>query len=467
MAITQHINTHSASAKSKSKFGVLALIFLSVVINYMDRTNISVAAQAISDDLELSKVQMGIIFSAFAWTYSIMQIPGGMLVDSIRIRLLYPFILVAWSLATIVQGLLSSFSAIVGCRMAIGFFEAPSYPANNKIVTQWFAEQERAGAIAVYTSGQFIGLAFLMPVLALIQQWFGWRGLFFISGGIGIIWAGVWYLLYRDPAVQSESNTDNQDAITGDTPQKLHNDRQTTDPSQAQATASWRNLKIAFSSRKLWGIYIGQFCLGGTLIFFLTWFPTYLAEYRGLSELNTGFIASIPFLAAFCGVLLSGFLSDWLVRKGVSNEVARKAPIIVGLLLSSTVILANYVESTQWVTFFLSVTFFGNGLASINWVFVSLIAPKHMVGLVGGCFNFIGGLSAVTVPIAIGYLAKDGDFRPALILVACLALVGLCSYLFLVGKVEQIQLPPLDTSDGPLSDTPVIHQHPSSSGETK
>ncbi|AEE22585.1 major facilitator superfamily MFS_1 [Glaciecola sp. 4H-3-7+YE-5] len=457
MATTQQINSSSAAAKSKSKFGVLALIFLSVVINYMDRTNISVAAQAISDDLELSKVQMGIIFSAFAWTYSIMQIPGGMLVDSIRIRLLYPFILVAWSAATIVQGLLSSFAAIVGCRMAIGFFEAPSYPANNKIVTQWFAEQERAGAIAVYTSGQFIGLAFLMPVLAIIQQWFGWRGLFFISGGIGIIWAGVWYLLYRDPVPESEASSTDSEASSNDNNKEY----------QVQAAANWNNLKIAFSSRKLWGIYIGQFCLGGTLIFFLTWFPTYLAEYRGLSELNTGFVASIPFLAAFCGVLLSGFVSDWLVRKGVSNEVARKAPIIIGLLLSSSVIFANYVESTQWVTFFLSVTFFGNGLASINWVFVSLIAPKHMVGLVGGCFNFIGGLSAVTVPIAIGYLAKDGDFKPALMLVACLAVIGLCSYLFLVGKVEQIQLPALDDDGTPIPDTQVIQPLPSSSGDTK
>lgn len=459
MTTTQQVKSPSVSSKSKSKFGVLALIFLSVVINYMDRTNISVAAQAISDDLELSKVQMGIIFSAFAWTYSIMQIPGGMLVDSVRIRLLYPFILVAWSAATIVQGLLSSFSAVVGCRMAIGFFEAPSYPANNKIVTQWFAEQERAGAIGVYTSGQFIGLAFLMPVLAIIQQWFGWRGLFFISGGIGIIWAGVWYLLYRDPVTQDETPAANGNKPDVNAQLSRHsapsNDEQNTTPiaSQAQATANWNNLKIAFSNRKLWGIYIGQFCLGGTLIFFLTWFPTYLAEYRGLSELNTGFVASIPFLAAFCGVLLSGFVSDWLVRKGVSNEVARKTPIILGLLLSSSVIFANYVESTQWVTFFLSVTFFGNGLASINWVFVSLIAPKHMVGLVGGCFNFIGGLSAVTVPIAIGYLAKDGDFKPALVLVACLALIGLCSYIFLVGKVEQIQVPDIDENGAVLPDT--------------
>lgn len=439
----QKEQTKGRRLKGRSKYGVLALIFLSVVINYMDRTNISVAAQAMSEDLSLSKVQMGIIFSAFAWTYSIMQIPGGMIVDSVRIRILYPVILVAWSLATILQGLVSSVAAIVGCRMAVGFFEAPSYPANNKIVTQWFAEQERAGAIAVYTSGQFIGLAFLMPVLAIIQQWFGWRGLFFVSGGIGIIWAVVWYILYKDPVEENNIQIQKPATELANTSANLGDK---TVP-QIQAPANWRNLRIAFTSRKLWGIYIGQFCLGGTLIFFLTWFPTYLAEYRGLSELNTGFIASIPFLAAFCGVLISGFVSDWLVRKGVSNEVARKAPIIIGLLLSSSVIFANYVESIEWVTFFLSLTFFGNGLASIAWVFVSLLAPKHMVGLVGGCFNFIGGLSAVTVPIAIGYLAKDGDFRPALMLVACLALIGLFSYLFLVGKVEQIKVANFERND--------------------
>ncbi|GEA13314.1 MFS transporter [Alteromonas sp. KUL49] len=409
----------------RKKYAVLALIFISVVINYMDRTNISVAASAMTKELGLTPIQMGLIFSAFAWTYSIIQIPGGMLVDAIKVRILYPFILVAWSMATIVQGLVSSVSAIVGCRMAIGFFEAPSYPANNKIVTEWFSANERAGAIAVYTSGQFIGLAFLMPVLALIQHTFGWRGLFIISGLVGIAWAAIWYFAYKDPSdAEASHSPDSTHAVT-----------------YYSASENWSRLAFAFTQKKLWGVYIGQFCLGGTMIFFLTWFPTYLAEYRGYGELNTGFIASIPFLAAFCGVLLSGFLSDKLVKKGVSNEVARKTPIMAGLLLSSTIVGANFVENQALVTLFLSISFFGNGLASINWVFVSLIAPKSMVGLVGGCFNFIGGLAAVIVPVAIGYLAKDGDFSGALIMITGLALVGLFSYVFLVGKVEVLEEP--------------------------
>lgn len=405
----------------RKKFSILGLIFVSVVINYMDRTNIAVAASAISTDLELSKIQMGIIFSAFAWTYSLMQIPGGMVVDAVRTRILYPVILIAWSLATIVQGMVSSLSALVGSRMAIGVFEAPSFPANNKIVTLWFPEEERASAIAVYTSGQFIGLAFLMPVLAVIQHAYGWRGLFFISGAIGILWAVIWYVVYREP---DEEKASSKPAL----------------PDERKTVVNLSNLRIAFSNRKLWGIYIAQFCLGGTQIFFLTWFPTYLEETRGLSIVKTGALASIPYLAAFCGVLLSGFTSDFLVRKGFSREFARKAPIIFGLFLSSSVIGANFASSTSEAIFFLSLSFFGSGLASIAWVFVSLLAPKNMVGLVGGCFNFIGGLSAVIVPIAVGYLARNGDFRPALAMISMLALTGMLSYLFLVGKVEQIQV---------------------------
>lgn len=419
---------------TRKRFNVLLLVFITVVINYMDRTNISVAASALSDELSLTSVQMGLVFSAFGWTYSILQIPGGIAVDVVKTRILYPFILIAWSLATLIQGVISSFSALIGCRMAIGVFEAPSYPCNNKIITSWFPESERASAIAVYTSGQFIGLAFLMPVLAVIQNYFGWRGLFIISGIIGIAWAVVWYIFYRDPKDHPKISQQELELLTVEAPL-------TRSGSKAKKiTFDAAHFKLAFGHKKLWGIYIGQFCLGGTLMFFLTWFPTYLVEYRGLDFIKSGFLASVPFLAAFFGVLVSGFASDFLVRKGVSKEVSRKAPIIIGLMLTMSIVGANYTDDTFWIITFLSLAFFGNGLSSIAWVFVSLISPKKLVGLVGGCFNFIGGLSAVIVPIVIGWLVKDGDFKPALIFIASLALIGCCSYLFLVGKVEQIQI---------------------------
>jgi MFS transporter, ACS family, D-galactonate transporter len=423
----------TTKTKTYKRYNILTLIFITVVINYMDRSNISVAASAISGELGLTKIQMGLIFSAFAWSYSSLQIPGGIIVDYVKPRILYPFMIVLWSIATLFQGFVSSLGALIGCRIAIGAFEAPSYPCNNKIVTSWFPEKERATAIAVYTSGQFIGLAFLTPVLILIQSKLEWRGLFIISGIIGIIWALIWYVYYRDPKNHRKVSQEELEYIEEGGGLISH-----LTVEKKEHKFNWNDVKLAFSYRKLWGVYLGQFCLGSLFIFFLTWFPTYLVEYRGLDFIKSGILASVPFLAAFLGVLLSGFTSDFLIRKNYSNELARKAPVLVGMFLSLAIIGANYTDNTTLIILFFSLAFFGNGLASITWVFVSLLAPKKMIGLVGGAFNFIGGLAAAITPIVIGWLAQDGDFKPALFYVGVLAFIGFCSYLFLVGKVKRI-----------------------------
>ncbi len=420
---------------TKKRYNMLALIFGSVVINYLDRTNISVAAPAIKEALDLSSVQLGLIFSAFGWTYVALQIPGGIVVDKIGARLLYGLMLFFWSISTLLQGFVNSFIVLLGLRASIGIFEAPAYPANNAIVTKWFPENERASAIAIYTSGQFIGLAFLFPVLTVIQDQLGWRGLFIVSGIIGILWAIIWYVFYRDP--------DNHKSVST---QELKHIREGGGLVKASNSAaekikfSWSDLAQAFKYRKLWGVYLGQFCVGSVSIFFLTWFPTYLVEYRGLDFIKSGFLASVPFLAAFAGVLLSGFTSDYLIKKGKSIEFARKTPVLCGLLLSVTIIGANFTDDTFYVILFMTLAFFGNGLASITWVFVSLMAPKHLIGLVGGVFNLIGGLSAVVVPVVIGILVKDGDFSPALYFIGAITLLGFLSFLLVVGKVKRIEV---------------------------
>ncbi|MBA6316110.1 MFS transporter [Cellulophaga baltica] len=422
--------------KTNKRYGILAMVFLTVVINYLDRSNISVAAFALSEDLDLSSVQMGFIFSAFAWTYAILQIPGGFMADKIKTRVLYSVIMALWSIATLVQGMANSFVSLLGLRATIGVFEAPSYPTNNVIVTRWFPEKERASAIAIYTSGQFLGLAFLTPVLTAIQTYLGWRGLFYVSGAIGLVWAILWYVLYRDPKEHATMNQEEIDYIAEGG--GLIDGVSDTDKKEKVEKFSWSDLREVFSYRKLWGLYIGQFCLGTIIIFFLTWFPTYLVKYRGLDFLESGFLASIPFLAAFFGVLLSGFTSDFLIKRGYTVEIARKLPIICGMLLSTAIIGANYTDDTFLVILFLSIAFFGNGLASIAWVFISLMAPKKLIGLTGGAFNFIGGLAGIVVPVIIGYLVKDGDFKPALFFIGAIALLGFISYTFIVGKVERI-----------------------------
>lgn len=425
---------NSQGKPTSIRYRVLFLIFVNVVINYMDRSNLAVAASEIDKEFNFTPVQLGLIFSAFSWTYLAFQIPGGILVNRFSPRILYAFSLIAWSLTTVMQGFARGFSSLFGLRMATGAFEAPAFPINNRVVSNWFPDNERASAIAVYTSGQFLGLAFLMPVLSSIQLGLGWKGLFMVTGGIGIVWGVVWYIFYRDPMAHKGVNAAEL--------QHIERGGGMLDAQQAgkKTAFRWADLRAVLSYRKLWGIYIGQFAVNSTLWFFLTWFPKYLVDYRGLDFIKSGYWASIPYLAAFTGILCSGFLSDYLVKKGVSAAKARKRPIIIGLLVSAFILGANYVDTPGLIIFFMSLSFFGVGFASITWIFVSTLAPKHLINLTGGVFNFIGQLAGIIVPIVIGFLASGGSFAPALVFVAVLGLVGAGSYLFLVGNVERIKI---------------------------
>lgn len=421
---------------TKVRYGIVLMLFITVIINYMDRSNISVAAPLISKDLGLDPVQMGLVFSAFGWTYAALQIPGGWILDKLGNRKTQTIGIAGFSIATLLQGFVHGLSGFLFLRIALGAFEAPAFPTNSKVAATWFPEKERARAIAIYTSGQFIGLAFLTPTLIFLQQWFGWRGLFIITGLIGLSWALLWFLFYRDPLKSKRVNKQELDYISegGAVFDSISNGK------SEKSKFGPKDFGAVLKSKKLWGIYIGQFAVTSTLWFFLTWFPTYLVEYRGIDFGESGFLAALPFLAAFIGVLSSGFLSDFLVKKGVSDSVARKAPVITGLLLATSIVGANYVESTSLVIMFMCIAFFGNGFASITWVFVSLLAPKRLIGIAGGMFNFIGNTSSIIIPIIIGFLAKGGNFAPALTFIAFVTLAGALSYIFLVGKIERIQV---------------------------
>jgi ACS family D-galactonate transporter-like MFS transporter len=418
------------------RYGMLALVFVNVMINYLDRSNLAVASSSIMADFHLDPAQMGYILSAFGWTYALLQIPGGLLASKAGPRILYAVCLITWSLATMALSLARGFTMLFGFRLAIGAFEAPSYPINNRVVTSWFPDNERAGATAIYVSGQFIGLAFFSPVLVLIQQRYGFQGMFLITGAIGLVWGLVWYFFYRDPLDHPRVSKAELDHIErgGGILSGQKNDIAKTQPITSGDVG-----KI-FSSTTLWGVYIAQFCVNGILYFFLTWFPTYLVRDRGLEFVKSGFLGSIPFLAACVGLLLSGFISDNLAKKGWSVAMARKVPIIIGMMISISIIGPNYTSDTTWVIFFLSLAFFGAGMALISWVFVSILSPKNLVGLTGGVFNFMGNLASIIVPIVIGKLVNEyHNFELALRFIGILGFIGAMSYMFLVRNVQRIQ----------------------------
>ncbi len=258
--------------------------------------------------------------------------------------------------------------------------------------------------------------------------------MFIVTGGIGIIWSLIWFKVYQPPRLTKSITKaeldyirDGGGLVDGDAPVKK-------EARQPLTRADW---KLVFH-RKLVGVYLGQFAVTSTLWFFLTWFPNYLTQEKGITALKAGFMTTVPFLAAFFGVLLSGWLADKLVKKGFSLGVARKTPIICGLLISTCIMGANYTNDPVWIMTLMAVAFFGNGFASITWSLVSSLAPMRLIGLTGGVFNFVGGLGGITVPLVIGYLAQDYGFGPALVYISAVALIGALSYILLVGDVKRV-----------------------------
>ena len=426
------VSSMTTQRGTRTRFLVVFMLFITVVINYLDRANMAVAAPALRQSFGLDPHELGFVLSAFGWSYVLFQIPGGLLVDQVSPRIFYPILIALWSLTTLLVGFSLGITVLFALRMLVGAFESPSYPMNNRIVTFWMPERERASAISFYTSGQYVGLAFLTPVLMVTELHFGWRGIFVLTGAIGLVWAAAWYTFYRDPRQSKRVNEAELAYI------RAHGGLADTGARQAPASIGLSDFKIVLGSRKLWGLYIGQFALTSTQWFFLTWFPTYLVHYRHMDFIKAGFYGALPFIAAFCGVLCGGFFSDFLLRSGLSLGAARRTPIIAGFLLSTCIIGANYVDSTGLVIFFLTLAFFGNGFASQTWSLVSAMAPRRLIGLTGGVFNIFGNLPGIIVPLVIGYLIHGADFAPALRYIATVAVIGAASYIFLVGKAQRV-----------------------------
>lgn len=416
---------------TKKRLTILALVAVATMINYLDRTLISVAAPAMSKELGLGPVVMGLVFSVFSWSYAAAQIPGGALLDRYGTKRVYFWALTIWSGLTALQGAVAGFWSLIAMRLGVGAAEAPCFPANSRILVSWFPQRERARANSVYSVGMYFGIAFLSPILFWILANYGWRSLFFIVGTIGMLFGIVWLKVYREPSEHPGINEAERQLIAEGGGGLV-----------AQAPGfEWSALLALFRKRQIVGASIGQFATNSTLVFFLTWFPTYLAVERGMDWLKIGFMATLPFLAASLGVLVGGQLSDRLVTMTGSLTFGRKFPIVTGLLLSSTIALAAFLESDLLIIIVMSVAFFGQGMSNLGWTLLSEVAPLRYIGLAGGAFNFFTNIAGIITPLAIGaILAWTGSFYGALAMVGMLAMLGAFSYTFIVGEVKRIEL---------------------------
>ncbi|MCC8966376.1 MFS transporter [Bradyrhizobium sp. Pear76] len=431
--------------RSRVRLLIVTMLFLVTTVNYADRATLSIAGASLSKELHLDPIAMGYVFSAFGWSYVIAQVPCGWLLDRYGSKWVYAISIIVWSIFTAMQGLVGFLSAgtavilLFGLRFLVGIAEAPSFPANARIVASWFPGNERGTASAFFNSGQYFATVIFAPLMGSIAHEYGWRHVFYVMGGLGIIMGIAWIKTIYEPKDHPGINEAEFDYIKEGG--ALVDMDAAKDGKAQDSGPSWDHIRQLLANRMMLGVYIGQYCINTLTYFFLTWFPVYLVKERGLSILQAGFVATLPALCGFIGGVLGGVISDYLLRRTGSLTMARKIPIVGGMLLSMSIIACNYVDGQALVVGFMALAFFGKGIGALGWAVVSDTSPKEAGGVSGGLFNTFGNLSSITTPIIIGYiLAATGSFNGALVFVGANALVAAIAYLFIVGEIKRVQL---------------------------
>jgi MFS transporter, ACS family, glucarate transporter len=435
------LTTSISQQPTRVRYLVLAMLFVVSTLNYADRATLSIAGPAAAKQLGLDAVAMGYVFSAFGWAYVFGQIPGGILLDRYGSKSVYTLSILTWSLFTALQGFVgfvaggAALALLFALRLLLGLAESPAFPGNSRIVAAWFPTRERGTASAIFNASQYFATVIFAPLTGWLTSEYGWPSVFWVMGGLGGLLALLWVkTIYRPRehplANQAELKLIEQGGGV------LDLDR----PSKG-AGLNWPQVRQMLSNRMLLGIFLGQYCINTLTYFFLTWFPVYLIQQRHMSSLKAGIAVSLPALCGFFGGVLGGIFSDLLLRGGCSLSLARKLPIVLGMLLSVSMIICNYVDTVWVVIAIMSLAFFGKGIGSLGWAVVSDTAPKDGAGLCGGLFNMFGNTAGITTPIVIGYIVLwTKSFNGALLFVAANAVTAIICYLMVVGDIKRVEL---------------------------
>jgi sugar phosphate permease len=403
----------------------LALLVVCGVINYLDRATLAVANEFIRADLGLSLGQMGLLLSAFSWSYALCQLPVGALVDRIGPRWLLGIGLVVWSLAQAAGGLASSFGWFVLARVALGIGEAPQFPAAARVVGNWFPPRARGTPTGIYNSASPLGVALAPLCLAPLIAATSWHWAFFATGALGLVAALVWIALYRDPDRARLS------AVEID---YLEADAATTGGPGGAASTSFAAWCALFRHRTTWGMMLGFFGSVYLNWVYLTWLPGYLRTERHMDLAYAGLAASIPFACGFAGALVAGWASDRVARRAASPVSGRRNAVVVATLgMVVFTIPAALVESNVLAVACIAVVIFlANASSACAWSLATVAAPPSRIASLGAIQNFGGFLGGALAPILTGYIAQSWSFVPALLTGAAIAFVGAMSYHFLV-----------------------------------
>ena len=409
-----------------TRWRILALLLTATVINYVDRVNLSYAAPDFMREYHVSPGQMGLVLSAFLWTYFLAQIPFGIALDRWGVRPIFFIGALIWGGATMLTATATGVGAMIAWRVLLGIGEAPMAPATTKVIGMWVPDGERGLSAAVAgVAGVPLGVFLSSPFIGWLLQALGWRAVFVATGGLAVIWAVVWVSYYRDPA--------RHPGLAPAERRHLADNISTLRHAGAVQGLSWGAL---LRNRNVLGLSLGQAALLFNLYFLLTWLPSFLVDQHHLTMLRTGIYGSIPWLFGLVGVVVGGWVSDRLIRRGWPILLARKVVLASGLVLSMASLLSAFTESLVATLACLSVALFGILLTnSVAWAANAEVAPPSQGGRVAAVQNCVGNAGGLLAPVTVGYLLQmTGSWVVPMVAAAVVACMGVACYALVLSE---------------------------------
>lgn len=410
------------------------LLGAGVLVNYFDRISVSAAAPQLEHTFSLTPVQTGVLFSAFFWSYALLQIPSGLVLDRLGVTRVGRWSALLWSAASAITACASGFAGILLARVLLGIAEAPSFPASSKATGYWFPRDERALSTSLYDVGAKFSNVIGVPLVALAVVRLGWRWGFGVVAALSFAYFVVFYWMYRDPSQHPR--------LTRAEREYLATHGAAAEGLPTGTTAGM--LGYLLGRRKVWGLSIGFAAYGYCFYLFLTWLPDYLVRTLHRSILSSSGFAAIPWAcASLSDVLVGGWLIDFLIRRGHDETRVRKSVLVtcmcVGLAVLGAATTGDPLVALVWISIGLTGL---SAAAPIAWSLPSLIAPKAGVGAVGGIMNFANNMMGVVAPIVTGYvLAATRSFTAAFLVAGLVLLAGVFSFVFLLGRIEPLPEP--------------------------
>lgn len=414
---------------SRLRWLILGLLFLSTVINYIDRQALSVLLPTLRSELSLSSAAYGTITTVFLLAYTLAQVPVGMWIDKVGTRAGFTFSVVGWSIAAIAHAFVVGPASLAVARAFLGVTEAGNWPAGTKAVASWFPQKRRAFAMAVFDSGSAIGAVLAPPMVAFLALRYGWRAAFVVTGVLGFIWLIGWLWIYYAPHEHPKLTAEQRDEVL----RELGVGR----PKPPVFGAALRRI---LGERQLWGLMATRLMATPVWWFYVFWLPDYLSKGRGFSLKEIGFYGWIPYLTVDFGKMLGGAASDALLARGRSATLARKTVMVLGALAMlgglRVVSAPNAAEAIMWVC----LATFGFGMWSANILALHAdIFPAETMGSAMGSTLMAASLSGAAFTFIVGQIVDRTGYTTVFWIVGVLPLAACVALFFWVGRVERIK----------------------------